>query len=206
MAFGKVANAGNTNTARNVFRVTFSQALSAVPTLEGWDDSTFSTTTREIFAGTTGNSSKPMLSAVATTEAAPSSAWKPASVTVGGAMANRLKGSTNYVTLSSAAPGAAGTVRFNLCLEIPSDASVPSTTSLTHVLAIRYQYTGSAPTLTWEFNDVATGTEGTPVWASFTSGASGATIKYGDTSVTSANVYITRPATGTVDSGSAWVL
>lgn len=213
MATGKVAGAGTGSTARNVFRVTFSQTLSAIPTLEAWDDSTFATTAREIFTGTAvssavNGSAVPLLYATATTSATPASAWKPTSASAGGAITNRLKGSTNYVNLSSVTPNGSENVMFNVGLEVPSDATVPSTTSLQHVLAVRYQYTGTAPTLTWAFNDSSPGggTEGTPVWSTFTSGGAGNTIKYGDTSVTSANVFITRPNTGTAQSGSCWVL
>lgn len=215
MAYGKAAGAGTGSTARNVFRVTFSQALSAIPVLEAWDDANYNATARQIFAGTSvssavNGSSVPLLYATATTSVTPSSAWKPTSAAAGGAMTNRIKGSTNFVNLSSAAIAAAGYVLFNIGLEVPSDATVPSTTSLQYVLAIRYQYTGATPVLTWEYNQVegipGGGTEATPVWSTITAGAVGDTIRFGDTSVTSANVFITRPTTGTVQSGSCWIL
>src|SRR3989304_2653063 len=111
----KATGAGTGSTAQNVFRITFSQALSAVPTLEAWDNSNFNTTTLEIFTGTAVNGTKPMLSAVSTTNGAPTSSWKPTTAAAGGATINRLKGNTNYVNLAAAAPGAGDTVRFNLC-------------------------------------------------------------------------------------------
>lgn len=199
----KATGAGTGSTAQNVFRITFSQALSAVPTLEAWDDLNFNTVAKQIFTGTTVNGSIPMLSAVATTNAAPVSAWKPAGVTVGGATINRMKGNTNYVNLAAAAPGAGDIVRFNLCLEVPSDATVPSVTSLAHVVAVRYQYTGTAPTLTWAFNDG--GTEATPVWTTFTSGGAGNSIKYGDAGVAPSNIFVTRPASGVINAAEDWV-
>src|SRR6266403_959451 len=92
-----VVGAGNNSSAVNPFKVTFSNALSASPTLESWDDSTFVTTIKEQFVGTGANGNIPYVSAVATTQGAPSSNWKPASPTAGGAIANRLKGTTNFV-------------------------------------------------------------------------------------------------------------
>jgi hypothetical protein len=209
----KATGGGNTSQARNVFRVTFSQTLSAVPTLEAWDDNTYATTANEIFAGTDvmstiHNGSVPLLAAAATTTDTPASDWNPSdisSVVSGGATINRLKGTTNYVNLASTAPNASDTIRFNLCLEIPSDATVPSTSSLTHVVAVRYQYTGSAPTLTWEFNDDdAGGTEGTPSWTTITAGGTHI-IKHGDSGVASSNIFVTRPSSGTTEAAETWV-
>lgn len=202
----KVTGAGNASSAQNVFRVVFSQALSGSPTLEAWDDSTFSTTNKEMFAGTAVNGNKPFLSAVGTTDAAPITNWKPASPTAGGATINRLKGLTNYVTLSVAAPGVGGAVRFNLCWELPSDASVPSTNTLNGVLAIRFSYSGATPTLTWQFNDnVAGGTEGAPVWTSITPGAAGNFVKPADAGSVIATLAVTKPTSGTLDAAEVWV-
>ena len=200
-----VTGAGNPSSAQNVFRVTFSQNLSAVPTLESWDDGTFSTTNREQFTGTTGNGNKPYLSAVATTDTAPVSSWKPASVTPGGAVINRLVGLTNFVNLSVSIPVAGGAVRFNLDFEIPFDATVPSTNTF-GVLAIRFAYSGATPTLTWQFNDnSAGGTEGAPSWTTLSPGSAGNFIRPADAGATSGNVVVTRPASGVIDSGSIWV-
>lgn len=202
----RVQGAGNNSTAQNVFRITFSQALSAPPTLESWDDSTFSATTKEMFAGTTVNGNIPFLSAVATTDGAPASAWKPAAPTAGGAVANRLKGTTNFVDLSVAAPGAGGTVRFNLVWEIPSDATVPATNTLNGVLAVRFSFSGADPTLTWAYNDAdAGGTEGAPVFTVITPGASGNFIRPADAGATSASVVFTKPTSGVADSPEVWV-
>src|SRR5882672_11374954 len=139
-----VAGAGNNSSAQNVFRIQFSQALSANPTLESWDDSSFSTTAREQFTGTAVNGGIPYLAAVATTDSGPTSAWKPAGVTPGGAVINRMKGLTNFVNLSTVVPVAGGIVRFNLDFEIPSDATVPSTNTF-GVLATRFSYSGPTP-------------------------------------------------------------
>jgi hypothetical protein len=200
-----VVGAGNNSSAQNVFRIVFSQALSANPTLESWDDGTFATTAREQFTGTTANGNKPELAAVATTDSAPSSAWKPAGVTAGGATINRLLGLTNFVNLSTTIPVGGGAVRFNLNFEIPSDATVPSTNTY-GVIACRFSFAGATPTLTWQFNDqVAGGSEGAPSWTTITPGSAGNFIRPADLSATSANVIVTRPASTFNDAGAIWV-
>lgn len=195
----KITGAGNNSTAQNVLKVTFSQALSSVPRLEAWDDGNLNTVTGTVFTGTSGNGNIPMLAAVATTDTAPSSSWKPASPTAGGATANRLKGSTNYVNLSASAPGAGGAVRFNVVLEVPSDISAPAT--LNWVLAVRYWYTGTAPTLTWAGNE---GTEGSPTWTSITAGASGNYLRPADQS-TGTTWTVDKPTSGTKDAPYYWI-
>lgn len=201
----KVVGAGNNSSAVNCFQVSFSQALSAAPTLEAWDDSTFSTTTKEWTAGTAGNGNIPYVSAVATTQGAPVSAWKPASPVAGGAVINRLKGTTNFVILSTSIPGAGGTVKFNINFEIPSDASVPSTNSF-GVFAVRYSYSGATPSLTFQFNDSsAGGTDGAPQFTNITPGAAGNFIRGADVGVSSGSVILTKPTSSVVDAGEIWV-
>lgn len=200
-----VANAGNGSSAQNVFQVSFSQALSAAPTLEAWDDSSFSTVLKEWTAGTTGNGNIPYISGVATTNAAPSASWKQASPIAGGAVANRLKGLNSFVILSTGIPGVGGTVRFNLNFEIPSDASVPATNTF-GVLAVRYSYSGPAPSVVFQFNDVsAGGTEGAPQFTNITPGSAGNFIRPADAGSTSAAVVVTKPSSGVVDAGMIWV-
>lgn len=200
-----VAGAGNNSSAQNVFRTVFSQNLSTVPTLESWDDGTFSTTNREQFTGTTGNGNKPYLSAIATTDTAPSSNWKPATPVAGGAVANRMLGNTNFVNLAVSVPIAGGAVRYNLDFEIPFDATVPSINTF-GVLAIRFAFSGATPTLTWQFNDVsAGGSEGAPSWTTISPGSAGSFIRPADAGASSGNVVVTRPTSGVIDSGSIWV-
>jgi len=173
--------------------------------LESWDDSTFLTTVKEQFAGTGVNGNIPYVSAVATTQGAPSSNWKPASRTAGGAVANRLKGTTNFVNLSTGIPGAGGSVTWNLDFEIPSDAAVPSTSTF-GVLAVRYAYSGAAPTLTFQFNDVsAGGTDGAPVFTNITPGGAGNFIRPADAGSTSASVVVTKPTSGVLSAAMIWV-
>lgn len=201
----QVVNAGNNNSVQNVFKVTFSQALSAAPTIESWDDSTFSTTVKEQFTGTTVNTNIPYLSAVATTDVTPSSNWKPSGPIAGGAVANRLKGLTNYVNASVNAPTAGAAIRFNIDFEIPTDATVPSTNTF-GVLAVRYAYSGPAPSVTWQYNDVQSGgTEGAPQWTNITPGAAGNYIRPADAGTTSANVAVTKPASSVASAAQIWV-
>lgn len=204
----KAVGYGNNSTAQNVFRIQFTQALSTAPKYEAWDNSsTFpardasgSTTAKEIFAGTTGNSNKPYLSLVATTSAAPSSAWKPSSATSGSANPNRLKGTTNYVT-DPTTPAANDYIRFNMVAEVPYDAAVPSTSSCNYLLQIRYNYTGTAPTLNYYYNDG--GSEGTPTWTTWTPGTHG--MKHTSAGVSSPNLKLTLPESSTVDSAEGWI-
>jgi len=201
----KIVGAGNNSTAQNVVRITFSEATSDIPKLEAWDDYAFSTVLHEVFTGTSGNGSKPMIGAVATTDAAPISAWMPVSGTSGGATINRMKGTANFINLAAAAIAAAGTVRFNLNWEIPYDASIPA--DMDAVLVCRFSYTGAAPILTWEFNDaVAGGTEASPIWTTITPGATGHVVKPGDSGSTASNLVIHRPVSGVIDSAEIWVV
>lgn len=199
----KATGYGNNSTAQNIFRITFSTALSSAPKYEAYDGGTFpavgaaTTVTNTIFAGTAGNGSKPMLSLVATTSAAPASAWKPASATGGSANPNRMKGQTNFVT-DPTTPGAGGIIRFNMVLEVPSDATTSST--MAHDLLIRYTYTGSAPTLTWAFNE---GTEGAPTWTTLTPGTHG--VRHTRAGTVGGGPYLANiPASGTEDSAEGW--
>lgn len=201
---GQVKGAGNLSIARNVVRVTFSQATSDHPKLEAWDDFNTNSVLHEIFTGTTENGDIPMLSGVATTDGAPVSAWKPAAATPGGATINRLKGNTNHVILSTANMGVGESVRFNLCWEVSFDATVPA--DMDCVFVIRYSYTGVAPVLTWEFNDEdAGGTEGVPVWTAITPGVSGHIFRPTDAGVASPNLVLHKPAAGVADNPELWV-
>jgi hypothetical protein len=142
-----------------------------------------------------------MLYLAATTSAAPGANWKPASASAGSANPNRLKGSTNYVT-DPTTPGAGGAILFNIGLEVPYDASVPSSSSAAHMIQVRYTYTGSAPSLTWAFNE---GSEGTPSWTTITPGTHGLRYCNSSTSWAAGPYKLTLPASGTVDAGEIGV-
>jgi hypothetical protein len=141
-----------------------------------------------------------MYALVDTTNSAPSSNWLPSSATAGSANPNRMKGSTNYVT-SPATPGAGGAIRFNITAEFPSDSSVPSSSSQNILLQVEYQYTGSAPTLTYAYNDG--GTEGSPSWTNFTPGTHG--IRLVNTGTSSGTYKLTLPASGVVVCQEGWI-
>ncbi len=196
-----VVGGGNNSDAVNVFQITFSEATSDAPVLEAWDDYTFTTTAHEIFAGTAGNGSRSMLGGVATTDGAPSSDWMPADATGGAQTINRLLGSTNTVALDDGAILAAGTVTFNLNWTIPSDATIPS--DLAAILVVRFSYAGSAPILTWAYNE---GTEGSPSWTTITPGVAGNKIKPADAGSTQSTVVLHRPVSGVQDCGELWVV
>lgn len=214
----KVEGAGNNSTAQNVFRVTFSEDLSAAPALKYFDDSSATTVLGRPFIGTAGNGGKPIVAAVATTDAAPVADWKPVTATAGGATANLLKGNTSYVDLSSAAPLSGESVMFNLCWSIPSDLPIapplppsdPAYTinSLYATLSLDIAYSGSVPVLTWEINDFSGGgTEETPSWTTMVSGFSNNDqILPANTGSTPANVTMNKPPTGVIDIGEVWVV
>ena len=198
----QITGAGNQD-AQYVFRVTFSEDLTLPPCIEAWDNAeTFparttpgTTVAKEVFVGTTGNANIPMLYAVATTSATPGDDWKPAAATAGSANPNRLMGTTSYVT-DPTTPSSGEYIYFNLGIEVPYDAAVPSTTSLAHVIQIRYRYSGTAPTLTFAANE---GTEATPIWTTLTTGTDG--VRYCDagTDWSTGSYKLTLPETGTVD-------
>lgn len=197
---------GNNSTARNVFRVSFSQDCSQAAKYEMYDRTqawpgtgTLTTTTKKIFVGTAGNSNKPMGSLVDATSSAPSSNWKPASATAGSANPNRMKGQTNYVT-SQATPTTTVPLLFNMVLEIPYDLTPADNAEMYHDLLVRYYYTGSAPTLTWAFNE---GTEGTPSWTTMVPSTNG--IRHCKAGSGVGNYYATIPEASTEDTFEGWV-
>jgi hypothetical protein len=205
----KATGAGNNNAAK-VFKITFDQALSTAPKYEGWDnaavfplkDASGSTVAKEIFTGTTNNSSKPFLYLVDTNAGAtaPGANWKPASATAGSANPNRLKGTTNYVTATNT-PALGEYITFNIGAEVPDDATVPSDSSCNFLLQIRYTYTGTAPALTYAFNE---GSEGTPSWTTLTPGTNG--LRFCNSGTSAGGPYkLTLAASGVVDAGEVWV-
>jgi hypothetical protein len=198
----KVTGAGPVK-ATECFKVTFSQALSTAPIIEAYDnsssypavDASGMTTAKEIFTGTTINTSIPMLAAwsggaEADGNLPASASWHPAAATAGSANPNLLKGATNYVTCTNT-PGAAGNIVFNLSLKVPSDATVPGTVGMSHLVQIRYTYTGTAPALAFYCNE---GTEAVPSWTQLTPGTHG--IQFVNASTSSGTYDLTLPGTG----------
>jgi len=198
----QITGAGNQD-AQYVFRVTFSEDLSSAPNIEAWDnslvfplrDTVGDTVIKEVFTGTTGNGSIPMLYAIATTSATSGDDWKPTSATAGTANPNRLMGDTNYVT-DPTTPSSGDSIYFNLGIEVPYDATIPSTTTLAHIIQTRYRYSGTEPVVTIAANE---GTEASPTWTTFVSGTNG--VRYCDagTDWSTGSYKLTLPETGTVD-------
>ena len=151
--------------AFHVFRINFSQALSAIPELHAWDDFNLNTVLGKIFTGTTVNGNKPMVGAIGANVAPPAN-WWPANPVAGAAVnvASRLKGTDGYSLLSNAAPGANGDVFFNFNFSFPADVQPSDVISC--ALSVLYKFTGTTPTVTWYGNDG--GTEGVPVYTALT--------------------------------------
>lgn len=201
----KIVGAGNNSAATNVIRIVFSEATSSFPKLLAYDNMSFNSTLNQVFTGTAGNGMISMLSAVATTNTPPVAAWKPVAATAGGATINRLKGSTSYVNLSNAIVPQNGSIKFNLCWEIPSDASIPA--NLASVLVIEFNFSGAAPVLTWQINSSSDGgTESVPVWVNFSTGSPGNKFIPADAGSTPSTVTLHRPPTGIADNPELWAV
>ena len=170
MSAVQVPGYGNNSTAREVFYFLTTQTLSSLIKYEAYDnDQTFptvdsvTTTVNNVLAGTAGNSNKSMVCLVDVTNAAPASAWKPASATGGEANPNRLKGTVNYVEQDGSALTAGTRAKFNMVVEVPSDAT--TVMDMGFDLTVRYTYTGSVPTVSFQYNS---GSEGTPGYTTIT--------------------------------------
>lgn len=206
----KVVNAGNTTAnATNIFRITWSTALSAAPLYQMWDNSSTypsvdaagATSAKEAFTGTAGNSSKPEYALYCSSSTGPgASLWLPATATAGSANPNRMRGTTNFVT-DPTTPGASGVTKFNITAEFASDSAVPSSSSQNILLQVQYQYTGAAPTLTYAFNEA--GTEGSPSWTTFTPATHG--IRLVNAGTISGTYKFTLPTSGVASVAELWV-
>jgi len=206
----KVTGAGNLD-ATMVYKALFSTGLSSTPKIEAWDNSeTFpavaseaSTTTKEIFTGTTGNGSKPMLAGyiggLLSDATKPGASWHPSSAVAGASNPNLLKGSTNYIR-AAVIPGEGDAIVFNLSQRVPSDATVPSNTSMNALILIRCNHTGAAPDITLSYNE---GTEETPIWVDITPGTHG--VRFCNSGTEEGEYKLTLPDSGTIDAGEQWV-
>ena len=199
----KATGYGNNSTAVNVFRITFTTALSSAPRYEAYDGAVFpatgsaTTTTNGIFTAGSGTSGS-MLSLVDTSGGAPTSAWKPTNGSAGSANPNRMKGTSYYVT-STATPGAGGIITWNEVLEVPSTAT--TSTTMAHDLLVRYTYTGTAPSLTWAYNE---GTEGSPTWTTMVPGTNG--LRHCRAGTVAGGPYLADiPASSTQDTAEGWI-
>ena len=183
--------------AKNVFRINFSEALSAIPELHAWDDFNLDSIANKVFTGTTVNSDLPMIGAIGVSSA-PSASWYTSSLVAGAAegAASLLKGNTGYCLLDTTAPIADGEVFFNFDFKFPSDV-LPSDT-MSFALSLLYNFTGATPTVTWFANE---GTEGTPVWTALTdqpkdSAGAATVIRPSDTGGTGVGDTVTIPSSG----------
>lgn len=94
-----------------------------------------------------------------------------------------------------------GSVRFNVTAEFPFDSSVPSASSQNILLEVLYQYTGTAPSLTYWYNDA--GTESAPVWTQFTPGTHG--LRLVNTGTIAGNYKYTLPNSSVATVGELWI-
>lgn len=195
----KISGAGNYN-KQQAFKVTFSTALSTTPSIEAWDNSqTFPvadvsglSVLKEIFTGTVGNGNIPMLYAVMTDSELPGENWKPTAVIAGKSTKNRLKGTTYSVGPASIP---SGSMIFNLGLEVPSDASVPSDSNMNFLLQCRYSYSGEAPDVRFWGN---TGSESSPTYEEIVDNTYG--LQFGDQNTDwSGTPVLTLPEADTID-------
>jgi len=190
----------------NVFRLTFSEALSAQPRWEAYDnaqsfplrDEPGSTVAKKIFIGTTANGSRPMLMLAAQTSGA-QTAWPPNPLSGPDHYVNRLKGTDYYVT-DPTTPTAGGSILFNMTAEIPNDLEPSDNSEMNHVLQCRYFYTTATPTLTWSYNE---GSEATPTWISMLPGTNG--IRHCSTGAVATEYYAEIPYTGVQNTNVGWV-
>lgn len=202
----QAAGYGNNSIARNVFGVHTTQALSSAIKYEAYDnDQTFPavdtavTYTNDVLAGTTGNGNISMVCLVDTTDAAPSSNWKPSSASAGEANPNRLQGQVSYVQQDGSVLSADGRATYNMVIEVPSDAE--TTSSMGFDLLVRYTYTASTtPTISFQVNE---GAEATVSWTSLTVSTHGIKHCRSGSSAPS-DLYANIPASDTEDTAEGW--
>ena len=197
---------GNNSTARNVFGVLFSEALSALVKYYCYDnDETFpatddlETADNDVLAGV-DSLNLSMVSLIDSTNAAPTSDWKPASATPGEANPNRMQGATSYVEQDGAIRGASERITFNMVVEVPAEAT--TVMAFGFDLKIVYSYTGAEPTVSFQVN---TGTEGSPSWQTVAPETYGILhCRAGSGAGGDGNYYANIPEADTEDTAEAW--
>lgn len=179
--------------AYNVFKITFDQALSDIPILTAYDDYTIASNSNTLFAGTTPSTPPdgtplPLIAAVSGkqgTTAYPGflgspSGWFPSTAQGPNAPVgtpNFLQGASNNIYLDTTAPGPGhDSVTFNLAYKFFKNLSTFSTVD--GVIICQYQYTGSAPAVTFYGNS---NTEVSPSWTPLVPYATGIAPVSGDT-------------------------
>ena len=183
--------------AKNVFRINFSEALSAIPELHAWDDFNLDTIGNKVFTGTAVNSSLPMIGAIGLLSA-PVANWYVSSLIVAAAVdaASLLKGNDGFCLLDSTPPSGGDDVFFNFDFSFPDDV-LPADT-MAFALSVLFNFTGATPSVAWFANE---GTEAVPVWTGLTDqpkGSVGAAtvIRPSDTGGIGVADTVTIPASG----------
>lgn len=190
--------------AKNVFKVKFTQALSAVPYITSYGSSTAfpltgvsTATTTPIFTGNYSNSNKPIIHAIDTTrEGPPSSSWYLASTIMAGAATCMLKGDASYLQFrySVGSLTANASLTYNTLLKIPYGCY--PTMDFQHDMVVWFTYTGPAPNVQFYANNGHLGgTESAPQWTEIVSGSQGAI--YGNAVATNWSVYVNIPLVST---------
>ena len=209
MAATEVVGYGN-NANQNVLGIAFDYDLSSLVKYEAYDndntfpaiDSSNTGVTHECFSRSS-HASGSIICLTDTSNAAPDSDWHsdiPADTSESNP--NRLKGTSYYVEqdgsiLSGGTDGVYDTnatnnkrARFNMVIDVPSTCQTSD--DMAFDLAVRYTYTGTAPTPKFQYN---TGTEGSPTWTDATAGSEGLIHCRASSSV--GNLYANIPESGT---------
>jgi len=186
---------GNKN-AQNAFKIFWNKPMSAQPRLEAWDSAADLTAgaapSDEILAGTASSGNKSWLGVADTGAALPGANWYgSADERIAGTSPALIQGVSKYMLLDSLTVGVVSRL-FNLALKVPSDAAQSGTIQHTPVIALRYYYTGSAPTISWRYNS---STNATPIWTTIAAGSVGYTLHFtGPDTVTATLDPFTKPA------------
>jgi len=203
------------STTKNVFKVKFSQPLSSVPSLRGFDnDQTFpntgNLTTAAYSIFTAGSLGKSMLRCVDTTRAGSNASnwYKSPQATTGAAATVQMKGNTDYLQFrySAASMVANASLTWNSVLLVPS--SVNPTFSRLHSLAVRYTFTSTIPVVVFYGNNFSGGgTDAVPVWATVGTavGATLSGIRFGSATATNTSILANIPLSGVEVTKTAWI-
>lgn len=198
----KVYGAGST-ISKNVFKVLFTEALTAVPQIRVYDRSVsfpasgdLTSSDYGIFSGSSYNEFKPMMALIDTTRnSTPSTNWYSLATIKVGAATCLVKGDSSYFKFNYS-PGsmiANASLYFNMQMGIPND--INPTIQSDHDIAIRYMYSGDTPdVLVYGNSETNGGNDSVPYWELIIEDSFG--IKFGDSSSSTLNVSLTIPLSG----------
>jgi len=210
--FEQIPLAGNQD-AQNVFRITIGDfPCSDLPRITAWDDYNMNTVSAESLAGTPANGNVSSICAIDTTLSSSGTDWATGlAQNPGGQTANRLKGNDSYITLGNVAPGVGDTRTFQLAVGVAADFT-PGTTGHEIVIGVTVYYTGSAPSVTLEYN--SSNSETTPNWVGLNMQSKGVStppaypntvFATGPDSTTTSIDPVTKPDTGEKFAEEYWV-